>query len=49
MTEDIRPVKVEEEMFLEKFIGEPLPENLFERLTIVNGVVVKKETFKEVD
>lgn len=53
MNEESSKVTIEEMVYLEKFEGEPLPENLFERVHIKNGEVVKIERFelaeKEVD
>lgn len=36
-------VKIEERIVLQKFNGEPLPENEFERIHIVDGVVIATE------
>lgn len=41
--EDSEKVKVDERVVLRKFEGEPLPENEFERVTILNGVVVSHD------
>lgn len=43
MIKDNESLEVKEEAVLSKFEGEPLPENEFERLTIVNGVVERHE------
>jgi len=47
--EETQGVTVDEETVLEKFIGEPLPENLYERVYIKNGEIVRVEKVKEVD
>lgn len=58
--DDKEKVVVEEVVVLSKFEGDPLPENEFERMHIVDGAVVKvekiengevvsTETVKEVD
>ena len=44
--EELQNVEVEEVAVLRKFDGEPLPENEFERIHIVNGEIVKKETIE---
>lgn len=53
MVEDQLKFDISVSGVLEKYEGEPLPENLFERITIENGEVVKIEKFdiagKEVD
>lgn len=41
--EDTTNTQVDEQVVLSKFEGEPIPENEFERLTIVNGDVVAHE------
>jgi hypothetical protein len=35
--------KIEERVILEKFEGDPEPENLVERIHLVNGKIVKEE------
>lgn len=47
--EEIEGVIIDEEVVLEKFDGEPIPENLFERVFIKNGEIVRVEKVKEVD
>ncbi len=42
MIDDTR-VKVDEQVVLSKFEGEPSPENEFERLSIHNGIVVSHD------
>lgn len=43
MNEETQEVLVEERIVLSKFEGEPIPENEFERIHIVNGEVVAVE------
>lgn len=43
MIGDTNKFKVREDVVLSKFEGEPLPENEFERIHIVDGVVVAIE------
>lgn len=43
MIEETQQVKVEERVTLSKFEGEPLPENEFERIHIVDGVIIAVE------
>lgn len=43
---DFSKTEVTEETILEKFEGEPLSENLFERLHIKDGEIVKIEKFE---
>lgn len=43
MNEDVQGISIEESVVLSKFEGDPLPENEFERVHIVNGEVVKVE------
>jgi hypothetical protein len=45
--EDDNNFDVQEETVLEKFNGEPAPENLAERIYIVNGEIVKLEKFED--
>jgi hypothetical protein len=40
MINDEEKLEVKEEVVLQKFEGEALPENEFERLTVLNGEVV---------
>lgn len=40
-------VEIEETIILEKFEGEPLPENLIERVYLKNGKVEKVEKIKK--
>lgn len=40
MIEDGQQLEVEERIVLSKFDGEPLPENEFERIHILNGQIV---------
>lgn len=42
-------VIIEEVTVLEKFEGDPIPENLFERIHIKNGEIVHVEKIKEPD
>lgn len=44
--EESEQVVIEEVVVLSKFEGDPLPENEFERIHIVNGEIVKKETIE---
>lgn len=46
---DLENVTIDEEIVLEKFEGEPIPENLFQRIHIKNGEIVRVENVKEVD
>lgn len=39
--DDSTKAKVEERVVLQKFEGEPLPENEFERVEVVDGIVVQ--------
>lgn len=41
--EEVNDVRIEERVVLSKFEGEPLPENEFERMHIVDGVIVAIE------
>lgn len=41
--EDNTGVVAEEKVVLQKFEGEPLPENEFERITVDNGLVTRHE------
>lgn len=43
MLDESENVVIEEVVVLSKFEGDPLPENEFERIHIVNGEIVKKE------
>jgi hypothetical protein len=43
MNNDTQEVLIEERIMLSKFEGDPLPENEFERIHIVNGEVVAIE------
>lgn len=45
--EEIGRVVVKEEMILEKFDGEPEDGILAERITVVNGEIVKHEVFED--
>lgn len=47
--EDLEGVILKEETVVEKFIGDPTPENLYERVYIENGEIVRVEKIKEVD
>ena len=47
MTNETQEVLVEERIVLSKFEGEPLPENEFERVHIVNGEVVAIEKIED--
>jgi hypothetical protein len=47
--EESNPVEVKEVSVLEKFEGEPLPENLFERIHIEDGEIIKVEKFENGD
>ena len=49
MMEEANPVEVKEVSVLEKFEGEPVPENLFERIHIEDGEVIKVEKFENGD
>jgi hypothetical protein len=60
MVTDAQDLNVEEKVVLSKFEGEPIPENEFERIHILNGEIVaihkiengeivSTETVKEVD
>jgi hypothetical protein len=40
-------LKVNEEVVLSKYEGEPLPENEFERISIVNGVVKSHDSIEK--
>ncbi len=42
---DLTKTKIDEKIVLEKFEGDPLPENLFERMHIHNGRITHVETF----
>lgn len=42
MDESVK-AKIDEQVVLSKFEGEPVPENEFERLTIHNGTVIAHE------
>lgn len=42
-------VTIQEDIVLEKFMGDPIPENLFERVTIRDGKIVSVEKVKEVE
>lgn len=42
-------VHVQEDILLEKFDGEPLPENLVERVHIRDGKIISVEKVKEVE
>jgi hypothetical protein len=44
--EDINKVTVREDAILEKFDGDAKPENLFERIYITDGVIVRVEKFE---
>lgn len=39
-------VEIKEVSVLEKFEGEPAPENLIERIHIEDGEIIKRETFE---
>lgn len=43
MSEEQQIVDIQEEVVLEKYEGEPDPENLVERITLINGEIVKHE------
>ena len=43
------PVEVKEVSVLEKFEGDPVPENLFERIHIEDGEIIKVEKFENGD
>lgn len=47
MISDQNNVEVDEKTVLEKFEGEPRPENLIERIHIHNGDIVKWEKFED--
>lgn len=49
MIEEKPEVQIDEYVVLEKFEGEALPENLFERVHIHNGEIVLVEKVKEVN
>lgn len=49
MNEEFENVEVKEVSVLEKFEGEPLPENLIERVHIEDGKVIKVDKFKHGD
>jgi hypothetical protein len=44
---DTPQVIIDEEIMLEKFEGEPLPENLIERVFIKNGKIIRIEKVGE--
>ena len=46
MNEDRVGIEIKEVSVLEKFEGEPLPENLFERIHIECGEIIKVEKFE---
>lgn len=46
MNED-QKLETKEEVVLQKFEGDALPENEFERLTIVDGEVIKHEKIED--
>lgn len=46
MNEEKPKFKVKEEAILEKFEGEPLPENLIARIYLEDGKIVKEETIE---
>lgn len=45
--EDNSNLRVDEQVVLRKFEGEPLPENEFERLTILNGTVISHDVIEQ--
>lgn len=46
MVTDTPEVNIDEQAILSKFEGEPLPENLIERVYIDNGKIVKHEFYE---
>lgn len=46
MVNDEPQVNIDEQVILSKFEGEPLPENLIERVHIDNGNIVKHEFYE---
>jgi len=46
---EFQNVSVKEVSVLEKFEGDPLPENLFERIHIEDGEIIKVEKFENGD
>jgi hypothetical protein len=44
---DKNSVIVEERLLLEKFDGEPVPENLIERVHVLNGKITKHEFIEQ--
>lgn len=46
MVTDDPQVNIDEQAILSKFEGEPLPENLIERVYIDNGKIVKHEFYE---
>ena len=49
MMEEANPVEVKEVSVLEKFEGQPAPENLIERIHIEDGEIIKVEKFENGD
>lgn len=47
MIGDTEGVIVEERVVLEKFEGEPVPENVVERVHLLNGEIVKHEFLED--
>lgn len=46
MIEETMRAVVREVGVLEKFEGEPVPENLIEKIFIENGEIIKRETYR---